>query len=109
MIVNPTQFSWDGATDRVDGTLYEITDRKGYDLAVKPVGAPDTDFVVILGVISNSQSYVAPIADLVNPIEKGSWTAGVREVDVNDIRSDWALVDFIVEVAPNAPTNFIVS
>jgi len=109
MIVNPTKFNWDGATDRVDGTAYNVADRKGYDLAVKPTGAPDTDFVVIMGVISNSQSYEAPIADLANPILKGSWTAGVREVDINDITSDWAQLDFIIEVAPNVPTNFIAS
>jgi len=109
MIINPTQFSWDGATERVDATTYDATDRKGYDLAVKPTGAPDADFVVIMGVISTNQSYVAPIADLTNPIEKGLWTAGVREVDINDITSDWAQLDFIVEVAPNAPSNFIAS
>ena len=109
MIINPTQFAWDGATERVDTTAYAATDRKGYDLAIKPTGAPDTDFIVIMGVISTSQSYVAPIADLANPIVKGAWTAGVREVDINDITSDWAQLDFIVEVAPNMPSNFIAS
>lgn len=109
MLVNPKQFSWDGATTRVDGSTYDITDRKGYDLAIKPVGATDVEFVEILGVISTNQSFVAQISELANPINKGTWTAGVREVDNNNIKSEWASLDFIVEVAPNAPTNFIVS
>lgn len=109
MLTNPTQFSWDGAATRIDGTVYDSTDRKGYNLAIKPTGAPDSDFTEILGVISNSQSYVAKISDLANPIPKGMWTAGVREIDINDLRSNWASVDFIIEVAPSAPTNFIVS
>jgi len=109
MIVNPTTFSWDGATQRVDDTDYLATDRKGYDLAIKPTGAADDQFVVIMGVISTDQHYVAPLADLANPIEKGAWTAGVREVDVYDIRSDWAEADFVMEVAPKPPTNFIIA
>ncbi len=109
MIVNPKQFSWDGATTRVDGTPYGVADRKGYNLAIKPTGTNDSDFVEILGVISTNQSYIAQISKLANPIKKGKWTAGVREVDINDIKSAWAEIDFIVEVAPSVPTNFIVS
>jgi len=109
MIINPTEFTWDGATTRVDSSTYDASQRKGYDLAIKPTGAPDSDFNIIMGVISNSQSFVAPISDLANPIEAGNWTAGVREVDINGITSDWAQLEFVIAVEPSIPVNFTAS
>lgn len=108
MIINPQEFKWTGATKRTNGVPYPPSERKGYELAIRLKGS--TDWKVVLGVISNNNDYVAPIGDLANPLNYGNYEAVVRDVDINDLKSDWSTtLEFSILAAPEAPVNFTIS
>jgi hypothetical protein len=108
MKTNPSQFSWQGATQRTDGSPYGPDDRRGYDLAIKEYGTGDEEYEVLLGVISTDNQYIAPVSDLANPIPEGHWEISVREVDNDNRVSEWAtpLDVWYTDADPLPPTNF---
>lgn len=105
---NPINFSWTGATERVDGTPYLPVDRKGYNASMRPINeaASSPDNFIVFSPISETQDFVFPVMQLANLPTDGDWLFTVQEVDKQNRLSDWATeISFTwVTANPKPPT-----
>jgi len=106
---NPNQFSWMGATEREDGTLYNPEERRGYNVYIFLVGFSPTE--VTFTATSQVNDFSMPISDLGNPLAEGDWEMVITDVDTDGRESAYSTpITFSIVVAlPKPPTGLSVS
>lgn len=112
-MANPTEVSWQGATEREDNTPYTPDMRHGYNVTIVPEGdAPGAVvFTSIGGEAGNANNYSMPLADLGNPLTEGNWWIYVQDEDTDGRQSAWsqpALISWVI-AAPKPPIGLVVS
>ena len=106
---NPKEFTWVGATERTDGTPYDSTERRGYNVYIYPAGESPTE--VTFAAISQENDFTMPVSDLGNPLDEGDYEMVVTELPVKGRESDYSVpITFSIVVAnPKPPTGLTAS
>lgn len=106
------EFHWIGSDKRMDESPYLASERRGYEVSIRPIDdidLPQDDYIVFTAT-SEAYDYTMPYGDLGNPLAPGDWLMSVRDVDKEGRVSDWSFdITITIEVAPpKSPTGLTV-
>lgn len=103
-MINPTDLSWTGSSEREDNTPYLPSERRGYNVYIEPTGNGPTS--PMFTATAEAYTFSMPISDLGAPLAEGIYDMYITDVDTEGRESAYSLpITFEIVVAvPKPPT-----